>query len=198
MIRLPRNRFSNEKFQAALSSLSSTQYSLGAKGTQAPKVTNCVTSIRFLLEKSSENFLPPVFIGDMPRTLVFCCGAMIQRVKICEIERGDLIFLRRKVDRQMIPGEQYITHIAMGLAPSTLYHSSFKRGGSSIENLIMPQDSYGKKLVARAVDDPACLIRYIDPRNKRLKGDLTIEVCPTRRALSEGSKNTHGDEDSPA
>ncbi len=155
-----------------------TKYQYIVDGSLAPSITNCVTAVRYLLAKSSQQKLPPIFIGDMPRILMAQCGYAVQQIKISEMRCGDLIFFKWDSSNNTYFNERYICHIAIAMGPAMIFHSAQDRGGGSIENLARPVDLYAKTMLQNIIDQPFLFLRYIDPRNSNLRSKFGTEFLP--------------------
>ena len=69
-----------EAFQKASQQIvDNTQYRYTVDDKEAPFFTNCVTAIRYIFLQATGSFLPKVYIGDMPRTLIACGARMIKK-----------------------------------------------------------------------------------------------------------------------
>jgi hypothetical protein len=80
VLRYPDIHIDSKQCSVMLSdSLLKTKYKYIATDSTAPLVTNCVTAVRYFLEKVSEKKLPPVFIGDMLRILATLCGCILKK-----------------------------------------------------------------------------------------------------------------------
>jgi hypothetical protein len=62
LIRPKYKKFDEARFDALIEKLEDTLYKTGADYKEAPKYTDCVTAIRYILENSSEIVLPRVYI----------------------------------------------------------------------------------------------------------------------------------------
>lgn len=176
MFRHTVGRIYPKRFAKNLKALSYTKYTYSAKDGHAPAETNCVTAVRFLFRESKEVFIPPVFIGDMPRTLLSTRRWTLLKIPVSKMRLGDLIFLRRRADHVTQFNERYITHIGVAMGPWTIYHSSGLRSGGRIENWRIPQDSYAHGMAARVIDAPELVLRYTDPRNTKARAELNRHV----------------------
>ena len=160
-----------------MTSLLKTRYQLKSKDEQAPLVTNCVTAVRYFLSHYASLPLPKVFIGDLPRIL-FRMGCSLQQIKISEMKLGDLLFFKNPSMQWPCSKRQYITHVAIALGPTQIFHSTIYRGGGQREDLVKPTSLYAKNLVNRVIDEPFLFLRYIDPRNQKLREAIKDELLP--------------------
>jgi len=128
-----------------------------------------VTAVRYLLESCSQKSLPPAYIGDMPRILVTWGGCALHRLPLASLQTGDIVFLRKIPSNATSKNKKYLSHVMLAMGPGTVFHCSEKRGRGCVESLAAPIDIYAQKLIQRAVDEPALFLRYIDPRNLKLR-----------------------------
>jgi hypothetical protein len=156
--------------------LSRTKYKIISKDSDAPESTSCITAIRYLFRQHTQIEIPKVFIGDMPRTLVGLCGWKVLRVKISEMQCGDLLFLRSKPAKDVTLNEQYIVHVAVSIGRSRIFHSSSHRGTGCIEDLRDLNDAYKRSIINGVVEDPSYFLFYIDPRNKKLRDQFGSDI----------------------
>ena len=142
-----------------------TTYGKKAKDSHAPGITNCVTAVRRVLQRSSNRALtlPPCWIGDMVR-----CLSLAYRWTVIETDSprtGDLLFLGadyEKADRH----KKRITHVMLWFN-GFVFHSTNKGigqfsdfpAGGKLEPFQVPH-----LVIRETVHD---LITYIDPRNFR-------------------------------
>lgn len=157
--------------------IASTCYQYTVSDKEAPQLTNCVTAIRYLFLKLEKVFLPPVWIGDMPRTLITRYGCTLEDVTATTLKRGDLLFLRRSLLDDASSDKRWITHIMLAVSCDRIFHSSSKRGGAAFENLRECSDEYVINLKKLLVDD-STVMRYIDPRNQKMRSIFKCAFIP--------------------
>lgn len=63
-------------FSTSCDALSKT-HKLEASNNEIPQYGNCITSVKYLIQKSSYAFLPRVWVGDLPRVLISHCWKLI-------------------------------------------------------------------------------------------------------------------------
>lgn len=165
--------------------MSQMTYHRVAKYEEAPRIANCVTAVRYVLERYSNRILPPVWIGDMPRTCTSIMGGQLLRVSLHALRAGDLLFLRRLPRNKIDNNTRYISHIMVATGPGAVFHCGEKRGRPTIESLVSPIDAFAHKLIARIIDEPVLALSYIDPRNSKLRerfGQACMPI-PIQRAI---------------
>ncbi len=113
----------------------------------------------------------------MPRILVGC-GCSVHRIKISEMKLGDLLFFKSDCSAPLHPERKYISHIAIALEAAQIFHSTSRRWGGSREDLSKPIDLYAKDLLYRVIDEPSLFLRYIDPRNQKLREEFGTDLIP--------------------
>ncbi len=141
-------------FSTSCDALSKTRYKLEATNNEIPQYGNCVTSVRYLIQKSSHAFLPRVWIGDLPRALI-SHGWKLILINSAEMLRGDLLFLRDE------DHPYRISHLMIAIKANIVFHCSY--------NLTKPIDSYGNSLMERIVNEARIMLCYIDVRNFKLR-----------------------------
>ena len=79
------------------------------------------------------------------------------------------------------------------MGPSTIFHSAQDRGGGGIENLAYPIDLYAKTILENVIDQPFLFLRYLDPRNGKLRSHYGTEFLPfpVPRLLKSSIENTN-------
>lgn len=165
VVRFPDLTIDKHRLLQACQELSYSIYRYRASTSEAPRWTNCITAIRYVLNRAANVSLPPVWIGDLPRILAITYRCELHRAELGELKPGDLLFLRRDVTNRTSLEEQWLVHVAMYLGRGLAFHSSYTRKGMALEHLRAPRDNYGKQLVERVIDSPK-ILWYIDPRNR--------------------------------
>lgn len=195
-MRFPDLKIDLVRFSQVLKEVGATVYLYNAKTHQAPAITNCVTVLRYLLERSSLVSLPPTWLGDLPRMLAITYGCELRRVSVYEVQRGDLLFFREGVEDEVAAEVRWIPHVAIGLGHGEFLHSSWARKGVAIEHFCQPRDGYARRLVDRIIQSNR-VFWYIDPRNEGLRKKYGTEMwVPLSRQLEEknpaqGSRADH-------
>ena len=62
--------FDLDRFNFAIEHILLTQYKAGSRDDDAPKTTDCITAVRYILKHSSDFILPNGYIGDFPNILL--------------------------------------------------------------------------------------------------------------------------------
>lgn len=101
-----------------------TRYAVWALQSQAPQVTSCITSVRYIVEQITWKSFPPVYIGDMPKVFLEDAVHKATSQPLENAQRGDLVFLYG-ISRFRT---QMIRHVWMILDSSgNFYHSMFTK-----------------------------------------------------------------------
>lgn len=109
----------------------------------------------------------------MPRILL-SIGCTVERVSA--FQPGDLLFLQREGAYPGASDRRWVVHVLLAVHPTALFHSSDLR--ARIEDVARPVDAYARRILDRALNDPAHFLRYIDPRNQILRQKEGGELIP--------------------
>ncbi len=115
---------------------------------EAPGRTDCLTAIHYIFREHIDLFVD--WIGNMPRSLAKGSDWKVYEIDQTELEPGDLIFLQHKRSCRTV------THIAVALSLTKLFHCSYKKGGA-IETL----DELFASYTQPAIED---MLSYTDHR----------------------------------
>lgn len=133
-----------------------TTYQRTCKREEAPKVTDCLTSLHYLFKQVKVE-IPVTYIGDMPRELLKKAACHPIRVKSSQIKCGDIIFCRSKTRPKLV------SHVAVALDVDKIFHCNFDLGTAVVQSQEDFFSRYMQELNFRQ------MARYIDPRNKPLR-----------------------------
>lgn len=146
------------------------RYKKIALDDEAPAVVNCITAVRYLLQKSTGLKIASRWMGGLVRGLV-SSGWKITLIKSTELQSGDLLLLRKEAYHSEDPDQNYITHIQMALSSNEIFHATWrdKKGPVPIKKgvKIEPPNDF-----SRVIDEPHLALCYIDPRNLRVRALL--------------------------
>jgi cell wall-associated NlpC family hydrolase len=101
-----------------------TEYTIGAKNHEAPKKTDCITAVRWILRLSSDFLLPTAYIGDLPKILIDEYNCTIHSLQLAQA--GDLIFFEKYSKRHQ---SYMVTHIGCMISADEFIHSSLQYHG---------------------------------------------------------------------
>jgi NlpC/P60 family len=123
--------FDIDRFFAIQEKILSTTYKKWSKNTDAPKYTDCITAIRYILQHSSDFIIPTCFIGDLPLSLIKNQLASIFPLSDAKI--GDLIFFEKMSKTHK---KYMVTHVWIMCNHREFIHSSLQYNGkiSSIDD----------------------------------------------------------------
>lgn len=123
-LRFDELRFDTIWFQDALMDLSDTSYSLESRDEYAPKITHCISAVRYIISKSTWFQLPHMYIGDFIAYMLANTIAWSRLIPLCDHDRGDLVFFHKKSVAHKV---YMITHIWIFIDDEWNYfHSSPK------------------------------------------------------------------------
>lgn len=152
VIRPSYTSFDTEKLQFVLEYLLKTEYKPWALDQEAPRFTDCITAIRWLLGQISDIFLPKGYIGDFPNMLL---EQDAQEIPLAEARRWDLIFF----ERMSFTHRKYmIAHVGIMVSNKDFFHSSLHFGWGKISSL----EDFDYK---NSILDESFLSIARDPRN---------------------------------
>lgn len=129
VFRLPYSRFDAERFSALVTKMLETEYRKGAVDSDAPRYSDCVTSVRYILTHSTDIVLPHWYIGDM-HEILHDIGAT--EVPVSLAKTGDIVLL----ERMSLTHKKYmIAHMWVMTSPTEFFHSSLHFAGWKISLL---------------------------------------------------------------
>lgn len=137
--------------------LGKTTYKRPALREEAPKVTDCLTSIHYIFKKAMKVNISLTFIGDMPRKLLACSEWRVMKVAVKDVKKGDIFFVKNKEN------EKLLSHIALIIDKDKIFHCSLFFGTAVIQANEDFFALYEQRLNFKE------MIHYIDPRNKKLR-----------------------------
>lgn len=121
--------FDLDRFNFAIEHILLTQYKAGSRDDDAPKTTDCITAVRYILKHSSDFILPHGYIGDFPNILL---KQWSQKIPVSEVQEWDLIFFERM---SFTHAKYMITHIGVMVSNTEFFHSSLHFGWGKISSL---------------------------------------------------------------
>jgi hypothetical protein len=92
-------KFNEEKFHSALADISDTRYSLVSLESNPPLVTDCISAVRYIIQKSTWANMPKAYIGDLGRVLVDRQFGGARLIPIEDQSLWDLVLFFRKSRR---------------------------------------------------------------------------------------------------
>lgn len=136
LLRIDSRRFIEERFCQAVDKMKGTKYHLSARYEDAPRLTHCVSAVRYIFEETTQNPFPYYYIGDMCRRILDERSLWARLVPLHEWEMGDLIFFcgrARRYQRYMIH------HVGVLIDDSSFFHSTYGKWWviDSIEKAIL-------------------------------------------------------------
>jgi cell wall-associated NlpC family hydrolase len=137
--------------------LGKTTYRRSAPREEAPRVTDCLTSIHYIFQCSMKINIPLTFIGDMPRALVAYSEWKFLKINIKDAKTGDVLFVKNKKN------EKLLSHIAIMIEADKIFHCSHLFGTAIIQSKEDFFALYEQKLNFKK------MVSYIDSRNKKLR-----------------------------
>lgn len=149
----------NSLTSAASELVDKTTYRRTALREEAPSITDCLTSIHYIFKKAFGLEIPLTYIGDMPRQLLSSNSWKPLKIDINQAQCGDLLFVK---------STQYtkqLSHVAMFITADKIFHCNLASGTAVIQSPEQFFHFYEQKL------NFIHMIRYIDPRNKKLRED---------------------------
>lgn len=155
--------------EVAFSLQGKTKYSRGAPIENAPRETDCLTSIHYILKCALGIFLPLTLVGDMPRELLALGEWKFHCIEPRQIRCGDLLFVKRIAEQKLI------AHAALFLGPDEIFHCK-RDVGAIVESLNCFHATFEQKLTYKQ-------IIYIDPRNKSLREDADDIFLPKNKTI---------------
>jgi cell wall-associated NlpC family hydrolase len=113
-------------FDSVIQDLKHTEYKIRAKQEDAPRITHCISAIRYAIEKSTGIILPKLHIGD------FCCEIYTSYnylephiLPISDHQRWDLLFFHKRSDYHKA---YMITHVGIFLnEDGDFFHSNYPK-----------------------------------------------------------------------
>jgi len=157
IIRYSQQPINQEKFYETCEELCSTTYERRARLEEAPKKTDCLTAVYYLVKKVMAIELTIKRIGSMPGILANHPErkwSVIDITREDALQPGDLLFLQSKGHRRLI------THLAVFLNSQFVFHSSKEKGGGTAELLTEVFKRYSP--LSNGIE----MINYQDPRRE--------------------------------
>lgn len=114
-----------EKFLFLQERILFTTYKSWARGSEAPRYTDCISAVRYLLQYASNFLLPTAYIGDLT--------TLLMNNKLCSVESlsnaqlWDLIFFEKMSKTHK---KYMVTHVWIMLNNTDFIHSSLAHNGS--------------------------------------------------------------------
>ncbi len=129
VIRPDYQNLDTEKLIFLTEKMQTSCYKSGAKDSEIPWKSDCITALRYILKISTGFLLPKSYIWDLPWLLI-SLGA--REISLLWAEMGDLIFF----ERMSFTHKKYmISHVGLMISDREFYHSSLHYGGGKISSL---------------------------------------------------------------
>ena len=130
-----------------------TAYQRYAELKNAPGITDCLTSIQYILRRALIN-MAITYIGDLPRRLLSSDRWRVLKIEVKDAKCSDVIFTK-KIGKQRL-----ISHAALFVGEDKIFHCCMSLGKAAIESSDQFFSVYEQTL------DFKEMIRYIDHRNR--------------------------------
>jgi cell wall-associated NlpC family hydrolase len=143
--------------QTSFELVKQTTYLRKAQDKDAPHYCNCVTSIRYIFQRSGKVILPKIWLGDFPRILVKMEWKVL-KISPDQLQAGDVVFWKKPISKRMV------THMTLALAANQFFHCTARIEGAEVITCSGLRERY------EVVDHPDELLKYHDPRAKNSQG----------------------------
>lgn len=124
LLRIHFDVFDDREFYWAIGQLRGSKYNLMASDTDAPWVTHCVSTARYLIQKASGYTFPLMYVGDMCRNILDTSIPHAHIIPLSDWDKWDLIFFRWVSRVSRLPA---ITHVGVLIDEQNFFHSTYWR-----------------------------------------------------------------------
>lgn len=124
LLRIQFDMFDDRQFYRTIEQLQGSRYNLMASDMDAPRVTHCVSALRYLIQKASGYTFPLMYVWDMCRNILDEWNLRANIVPLSQGDRWDLIFFRWKSRNSFLPA---ITHVGALVNSTHFFHSTYWR-----------------------------------------------------------------------
>lgn len=124
VIRPEYHSFDIKRLSFAYEKILTTTYMGWAKYEDAPRITDCVTAVRWLLSVSSDYKFPFWYIGDLANMLL---EEKARIIPLTDAQIGDIIFFEKMSQRHK---KYMIPHIGLMISSCEFIHSSRAHNGA--------------------------------------------------------------------